>query len=140
MAEATITGTESLEALILRVRDLPQFVNECAPEAAHQVKIQLDDTIQAGTTPYGEAWKPKKQGHGQPLANAAGAVFVGASGTKIMIRLTGIERRHHLGWAKGGTKRVVIPTPDRELPAPMRDAIFRVITDSFTAHMTRPLP
>jgi hypothetical protein len=135
---ATITGTEDLQALILRVRDLPEFVNQCAPDAARQVQEKLDLTINAGADPWGSAWAPKKQGHGKPLAHAAGAVFVGAIGTKIMIRLTGIESRHHRGWAKGGTKRVVIPTPDRDLPVPVTDAIFKVITDSFTAYMTKP--
>lgn len=133
-----VIGMEDLEALILRVRDLPEFVNQCAPEAAHQVHKQLNTTIAAGADPWGAAWKPKKKGHGQPLANAAAAVFVGAIGTKILIRLTGIERRHHRGWIKGAVKRVVIPTPDRDLPVPVTDAIFKVITDSFTAYMTKP--
>jgi hypothetical protein len=135
---ATITGTEQLQALIERVRNLPEFVNECLPEAARQVKKELDQTVSSGADPWGAQWAPKKQGHGTPLAHASGNVFVGAIGTRILIRLTGIETKHHRGWAKGGTERKVIPTPDRELPVPITDAIFKVITDSFTAYMTKP--
>lgn len=133
----SVTGLADLESLIARVRNLPEFVNECAPEAARQVKLQLDLTIGAGTDPYGEAWEPKKKGYGPPLAHAAAHVHVAAIKTKILIRLTGIEKKHHLGWAKGGTKRAVILTPGRDLPAPIRDAITKTIVDHFTEYMTR---
>lgn len=135
MAEE-ITGLKELEALIQRVRDSPKFVYEAAPEAAYKTRDQLRTTIAAGADPWGQAWEPKKQGHGKPLAHAGGAVHVAAVGTKILIRLTGIETRHHQGWAKGGTERRVIPTLDRPLPDAITRAIFRTITEHFTSYLT----
>ena len=138
MSTTGITGTKELEALIQRVRELPEFVTRAAPEAARKARAEIARTINAGTDPWGKTWEPKKEGHGKPLVNAASALFAAAIGTKLLFRLTGIEAAHHWGWVRGGTARRIMPTADQPLPEPFTDAIFKVITDHFTAYMAKP--
>lgn len=136
-SESGITGLEDLERLIRRVRDLPEFVDQAAPKAARATHEQLNLTIRAGQNAYGNAWAPLKSGPGRPLERADRAVRVGAVRTRIIIRVTGIEARHHTGWVKGGTQRDIIPLPQFPLPEPIRDAITKVITETFTAYWER---
>jgi len=133
-----MTGEKEFEALVKRVRELPEFVTRAAPEAARMARLEIAQTIGAGTDPWGAQWEPKKDGHGKPLVNAAQALFAAAVGTKLLFRLTGIEAAHHWGWVRGGTARTIMPTADKPLPEPFTAAIFKVITDHFTAYMTKP--
>lgn len=119
-----------LDAMIARVRKLPELAKRAAPDVAIVVESELHRTIAAGTTPYGEAWKLTQDGS-RPLTHAAQALAVVAVGSTIYVRLTGPEARHHLGRGRGGVKREVIPT--RGLPprmaAPIRAALARCFTD-----------
>ena len=119
-----------LDALIARVRKLPELAQRAAPDVARVVEAELHRTIAAGTTPYGEPWKLTQDG-AKPLVHAADALAVVAVGTTIYVRLTGPEARHHLGRGRGGVKREVIPTrgiPPR-MAAPIRAAIGRCFTE-----------
>jgi hypothetical protein len=117
-----------LDDIIARVRRMPELAKRAAPDVARAVEDELARTIAAGTTPDGKPWQATKDG-ARPLANAANAVAVAAVGTTIHIRVTGPEARHHLGRAKGGVVREIIPT--NGIPAPMGAAIRDAITEHF---------
>jgi len=121
-------GLAELDAMIERVRRLPELGKRAAPEVARVVESELHRTIAAGTTPYGEAW-PLTQTGTRPLTHAANAVAVVAVGSTVFVRLTGPEARHHLGRGRGGVRREVIPT--RGIPDRMAEQIRTVLGDAF---------
>jgi hypothetical protein len=129
-----MSGDAELDAMIARIRKLPQLGRMAAPEVARAVEAEAERTIAAGTTPDGTPWAPKKSGEGQPLANAAKALGVVALGSTIFMKLNGPEARHHLGRVKGGTARQIIPTKD--IPPPMAAAIREVLTRKFVEVMS----
>lgn len=119
------SGFAELDAMIATVRAIPRLCVTAAPEVADAMRAELGRTIAAGTSPEGKRWDPRKRDRGQPLANALASVHVGAVGSTIYVRLTGPAARHHLGHARGGTVRQVIPV-DRlspELAAIVRDTL-----------------
>jgi hypothetical protein len=122
-----------LDAHIARVRRLPGLALRAAPKAAQAVEAEIERTIAAGTTSDGKAWAPKKVGSGKPLAGAAKALAVVAIGTKVYVRLRGVEARHHLGRAKGGVEREIIPT--KGIPPKMGKAIADVLAAEFDSTM-----
>lgn len=125
----------TLEQLITRLEALPGAITrEAAPELAVAVRESLMLTVNAGQTPDGVTWAPRKEGSGPVLANAAAAVRVGAIGSRIYVRLIGIEARHHRGRVKGGTMRQIIPRD--QIPQPMADAMRAVLTRRFHAVMS----
>jgi len=124
-----MTGEAELDAMIDRLRKLPDLARQCAPECARVVEAEIARTAAAGTDAYGKPWAPKKDGSGKPLAHAIDAVGVAAVGTSIVVRVTGVEARHHLGRVKGGTQRAIIPTKD--IPQPMAAALRGVINKAF---------
>jgi hypothetical protein len=126
-----MNGFDQLDAMIAKVRAIPGIAAKAAPDCAQAVRRELERTIAAGTTPDGQPWQPTAEG-AQPLRNAANALRVAASGTTIYVRLTGPEARHHLGRARGGITRAIIPT-DSKLPAAMCEAINAELTKHFNA-------
>jgi hypothetical protein len=121
------SGFAELDKMIATVRAIPRLCVTAAPEVADAVRTELARTIAAGTSPEGKRWEPRKHDGGRPLENAAAAVHVGAVGSTIYVRLIGPEARHHLGHARGGTVRQVIPV-DRlssELASVVRDVLAR---------------
>lgn len=125
-------GDTQLEAMIARIRSLPDLVREAAPDAADAVREDLERTIAAGTEPNGSAWKLREDGK-KPLATAASSMFVAPIGNTVFVRLTGHVARHHLGRARGGIYRPVIPSSG--IPVRMADAIKDVLTTHFRDHM-----
>lgn len=125
-------GDTQIEAMIERLQSLPQLVVEAAPDAADAVRAELERTIAAGTDPDGKPWQLRKDG-GKPLATAEHAVFVAPIGNTVFVRVKGHVARHHLGRARGGIYRPVIPTGG--LPPRMADGIKRVLCAHFTDHM-----
>jgi hypothetical protein len=125
-------GIAELDAMIRRLRELPEsLVKDAAPEIARVVEQEIKRTIAAGTTPEGEPWERTLDGR-KPLQHAASAVFVGAVGTTIFVRLTGPEARHHLGQARGGKVRRVIP---ETIPPAMAAKMVDVIGERFAEAM-----
>jgi hypothetical protein len=123
------SGYAELDAMIATVRAIPRLTVTAAPDVALAVRDELARTIAAGTTPSGVAWRPRKDDGGPVLKNAAAAIHVGAVGSTIYVRLTGPEARHHLGSARGGTMRQVIPVG--VVPAAMGEAVRRVLVRHF---------
>ena len=124
------TGMDQLDAMIATIGRLPELARTAAPDVAEAVKVELERTIAAGTTPDGKPWERTEDGR-QPLQHAASALRVAAVGTTIYVRLTGPEARHHLGRARGGKVRQVIPTT--EIPARMGDEVRKVLVKHFGA-------
>src|SRR5262245_33325304 len=113
-------GMAQLDAMIATVAKLPELARTAAPDVADAVRSELERTIAAGTTPDGKPWDRTEDGQ-QPLQHAAKALRVVAVGTTIYVRLTGPEARHHLGRARGGKVRQVIPVG--KIPERMGDSV-----------------
>lgn len=122
-------GFAQLDAYIARVRALPELARTAAPDVARVVERELRKTISAGTTPDGKPWPLTKDGE-KPLTNAAGALNVVAVGTTIYARISGPEARHHLGRARGGIERQILPKDS--IPAAMSVAISAELAKHFT--------
>ncbi len=123
-------GFAELDAIIARIRQLPELASSAAPDIADALRTEIERTIAAGTDPYGKKWAPKETG-GQPLATAAKALVVVPVGKSIVIKIKGHIARHHLGRAKGGVYRPVIPT--QGLPASYARVIKRELSERFDA-------
>lgn len=126
-------GDTQLEAMIARIRSLPQLAREAAPDAADVVREELERTIKAGTDATGDPWVPRKSDGGKPLSGADKAVFVAPIGSRVFVRVKGYIARHHLGRARGGVFRPVIPV--KGIPPRMVAGIKRVLTSHFHDHM-----
>jgi hypothetical protein len=126
-------GDAQLDAMLERLRTLPELARKAAPEVARVVERELERTIAAATTPEGEPWAPKKDGGGAALATAGKALRLAVAGSTIVVKITGHIARHHKGWGKGGVQRRVLPV--RGIPAPMQRAIAPVLGRHFEQHM-----
>jgi hypothetical protein len=124
-------GLEALEAYAERLRALPELAREAAPEVADVVRDELERQIKAGTDPEGKAWAKREDG-GQPLETASKSLAVTSVDSRIFARLRGHVARHHLGRARGGVERQILPT---KIPGPMGRAIARVLGRRFQDHM-----
>lgn len=104
------SGSAELDAMIEKIRRIPQVAKRAAPDVAEVMRESILESVNAGTDFDGKKWEPRKADGGRPLVDAAAAVKVAPVGTRIFARVAGPEARHHLGRAKGGTIRGVIPT------------------------------
>jgi hypothetical protein len=105
-----MAGAEQMDDMIARIRAIPNLAKNAAPDAAAEVLRTIRETIGAGTDCDGKPWAPRKEDGSRPLKNAARAVKVAPLGTRIFARVYGAEAKHHLGTAKGGVIRGIIPT------------------------------
>lgn len=130
MADHNGAAFAALDEHIARVRKLPHMVEQAAAEVAREIRDETERQIAAGLDPEGRPLQPTQEGQ-RPLATAR--VMVGAVGTRIFLRLQGHLARHHLGRAKGGIVRQLIPV-DR-LPPRYAAAIQRTFSKRFAAIM-----
>lgn len=126
-------GFSELDAMIQRVQRIEGFVRDAAPDVAEALEDELHAQIARGEGPDGRKWAPRADDGGQPLRGAAKALAVVPVGTTIFARLKGPEARHHLGIAKGGTVRQILPV--RNLPNPVVRAFKRVLRERFEQTM-----
>lgn len=82
-------GDETLRTIAKRLRAFGK-ANEMAKEAAPLVEAAVKATAAAGTDPYGNPWKAKKDGT-RALPDAADAVSVTTNGKVLTITVTGGE-------------------------------------------------
>ena len=122
-----MSGLDDLDRMIASVRALPGLAKRAAPDVADALEAELHRTIAAGQTPDGKPWQPTRDG-ATPLTGAAKALGVAAVGATVYVRLVGVEARHHLGRARGGIERQVIPT---ELSPRMAAAVHEVLGRHF---------
>jgi hypothetical protein len=119
MAEAD----DALNAMIARLRAIPDLVTAALAECAAECHAVIAENIAAQRAPDGTPWQPGAKG--PVLVDAAAAVTARAIGNTILIRVSGIEAKHHFGFVRGKIARPIIPT--RKAPQPMTKAIERVI-------------
>lgn len=125
-------GFAELDAMIARVRALPNLAERAAPAVAEAVRAELEHTISAGTSADGRPWERKEDG-GKPLAGAAAALAVVPVGRSVIVKLRGPEARHHRGWVKGGKVRPIIPVD--AIPPAMAQRIKAVLEGEFAKTM-----
>lgn len=121
-------GDVALQAMLDKLRKLPELAKQAAPEVAHVVREELEKQISKGTTPDGKAWERTKDGR-QPLTTAAKALSVTHVGTRILAVLRGHVARHHLGRARGGVERRILPS--KELPKSWSENIRSALSREF---------
>ena len=125
-----------LSTIIDQIEDLPDaLLRENIAKLAAVVRMELDRTLAASSTPEGHPWAPRKRGTRPVLVHARDSVIVRGIGNQIFVQVYGHYARHHRGWVKGGTQRQMIPLKGERLPAPMLDAMRRVIESSFNTTM-----
>lgn len=121
----------SLERMIANLRKLGRgFTAEVAKEAMPGVLAAVQATAAAGTSPTGQAWKPRKEDGAMALANASKHITARVIGTIIQLQLEYPYSIHHY---QAGTetrpRRQVLPDEDDLGPGVNRainDAIERV--------------
>lgn len=119
-----MAGQEQLDEMIARIRKIPAIAKDSAPEAAGEMLRTIRETIAAGTDCDGKPWAPRQDDGGRPLKNAAAAVKVAPIGARIFARVYGPEAKHHLGRARGGIIRGIIPTHLTDTLAERIRAVF----------------
>lgn len=123
MSDDNADAFSALDAQIARVQSLETAPQEIAKEGAKELDAIIRANILKGQAPDGTAWSPTKSG--EPALRGAGkALSTTAQGTVIVASLEGPEALHHLGFAKGGVKRQILPT--RALPGAMVQALKAV--------------
>jgi hypothetical protein len=126
----TTPDHSALDRMIASIRQMPELGKRAAPDVAHALEAALQTTIAAGKAPDGTAWQLTKTGD-VPLTGAAKVLGVAAVGPVIYMRLRGPEARHHLGRARGGVVRPIIPTG--ALPPDLVKVIDPVLDRHFKA-------
>lgn len=121
-------GSSDLEAIIARIRAVPGIAKRAAPDVAEAVRVVVERQIADAQSPTGEAWQPRREG-GPALQTAAKALVVVPVGSRIYARLRGHIARHHLGRAKGGQARHILPTSG--IPRAYAAAIRKTLTAHF---------
>lgn len=110
-------SVEQLTTLASRLRAIPSLGATIAREAAPDVLAAAKSTADAGTTPEGKAWAPRKKDGGRALAHAADAITVRAVGDVIEIVLSGVNVYQQ-------AKRRILPERGKTLPSQIVNAIL----------------
>lgn len=129
---ANAVAMATLDAMIARVRSLPDLGKRAAPEVAEMMRDELERTIGAGQSPDGTPLKLTLEG-ATPLTGAAKMLGVGAVGATIYVRMRGIEAAHHMGWVRGGNARQLIPV--KVLPPRMAQMTYTILSRHYTDTM-----
>jgi hypothetical protein len=105
-----MSGAASLDEMIASLNRLAggAVEKEVVPALGKAILTEVQRTANAGTSPEGKAWAPKKAG-GQALTTAADKIKLAVSGHKITLSIAGPLALHHRGWARGGVQRQVLP-------------------------------
>lgn len=118
---------EELNAIVTQLRELgsKDFQDRIATRSADAIRMQLLKTLEAGQTPDGVAWAPRKKDGGRVYKNAAQRIEVKAYGDLVRGVLRGPEVYGHFGW-NTTEPRPMIPDLGNGIPA----NIAKAITDS----------
>jgi hypothetical protein len=122
-----------LDSMIENIRTLPQLGIEAAPAAAKAWRETIVDQISKGVDPDGVAWARRKSDDGPVLQGAADKLSVVATGATLFARLTDYVARHHLGRARGGVVRRILPLAG--IPSAAKVAIKAKLDEAFRKHM-----
>ena len=121
-------GTAELDTMIARIKALPDLARVSAPDVARFVQKTLHVQISEGKDPQGKKWPPRQAG-GQALQHGADALRVGAIGLRILATLKGYVALHHLGHARGGVERQILPI--KRIPVPWQVGITNILSEHF---------
>jgi hypothetical protein len=108
----------ALDRMIDTLRSMATLAKDAAPIAAQHVEAQLRSTAGAGQAPDGTPWPATAEG-ARALKNAASAIAVRATGTVVLIVLSGHYVFHHFG--AGVPRRQIIP--QGSMPKRIGDAV-----------------
>ncbi len=118
-----MAAENNLDLMVAELRALPGAAKAAAAEVGEAVREVIAENVAAQRGPDGEAWP--KSPTGDVLTGAAAKISITTSSGVVILRLSGPEARHHLGIARGKVLRRILPT--RKIPAPMVEAIRRVL-------------
>lgn len=121
-------GFVGLQAMLDKLGRLADMPREVAPAVAEAIDEEITAQIARGVDPNGKPW-PKTQDGDQALRGAGKAVNVASFGKRVIVALRGVEARHHLGRARGGVQRQIIPVA--KIPARMAGKIRDTLTERF---------
>lgn len=113
-----------LDEMIAALRKLGDTDKVCATiavEGAAALKAALTQTLDAGTTPEGVPWAPRKGG-GQAYANASAALQSQAFGPLIRVSITGPEAWGHYGTGRMPSRQM-LPDAGSGIPASASKAL-----------------
>jgi hypothetical protein len=126
-----------LDAFLDRLRAVEGLTEDAAPDVAKAYKAKVRANVRAQVDPYGHPWKPGDSS-AVVLEEADKAVSVRVQGTTIVLELSGVEVRHHVGSARGyrggssnlgGFRRPIIPW--KSLPGPFKTVTREVLEKRF---------
>lgn len=136
MADTTAANNAALaamDAMIARIRSIPELGKRAAPDVANMIHAELQRTIGAGQSPDGTPLKLTLEGD-VPLTGAAKVLGVGAVGATVYVRLRGIEAAHHRGVTRGNIARHLIPVD--VMPPRMAQMTHTILAEHFQSTMT----
>lgn len=102
-----------------------------AARAAPLLEEALRASADAGQSPDGKPWQPRKEG-GKAYANAAAKITVKAYGPIVRATLTGAEVYGHFGTEKM-PKRQMLPDAGAAMPELVTAILERAAADEFAA-------
>jgi hypothetical protein len=131
-------GFAALDAMLDSLRRVESLGKDSASDVADALHAKVEANVAAQQDAYGHDWFPSKLG--AVLKNAAAAVSCVAKGDKVVMVVSGVEARHHVGSARGyrggsaklgGFRRSLIPF--KSIPGPMKAVIREVLVKHFNA-------
>lgn len=127
-------GFAALDAMIAQLRSLETLPEDCAKEVAKEAKNEIAKQVSEQDGPDGRPWIASKSG-APVLVNAASKIRSVAVESTVVLTITGVDARHHLGAVKGGRRRQILPT--NSLPDNLTRAIAKVVKKEFLSKMKK---
>lgn len=116
-----------IDGMIASLEKLAKLGEDAAKHAAPFVDEAVKATAKAGTTPDGDAWKPKKDG-GRALVHAADALSTKARGDLVTVTLRSPETFHNFSKKH---KRQILPDAGAEMPRNVVKALKKAADKAF---------
>lgn len=123
-----MSGADEIDAMIARLRDIAGAADRVADAAAVALRAEWEAQIARGEFPSGAPW-PKTADGSQALQGAAKALSVDARGPVVVAQLRGHVALHHMGAARGGVLRQILP--NRGIPPRLVAVLQRVAAEEW---------
>ena len=123
-----------IDARIAKIRELQRVARDELPrELGRVVDRHVRDAVRAGRSPDGEPW-PRREDGARALEDAAEGIRVDVSRSAVTVSITKRHLElHHLGRARGGVRRPLLPTTiTPQLRAALDVASRRVLERALT--------
>jgi hypothetical protein len=100
-----------LDARVAQLRELQRVARDELPrELGRVVERHVLEAVRAGRSPDGEPW-PRREDGARALDEAADGIRVDVSRATVTVSITKRHLElHHLGRARGGIRRPLLPT------------------------------